>query len=143
MVRAQYYFRQSDGGLLAWDIRRLITLTEGLPIVQVPLAEIAELDQAYWYEHEGDAPTCRSLLAHMQRIDTVDLGFPIVLDREGRVMDGMHRVCRAAREGKASVAAVRFAANPEPDFVGVAPDELPYGDSTGSLSGSQLSPPHA
>lgn len=128
MIRAQYYFRQSNQGLLAWDIRRLVDLACNLPVEQVKLADIAELDETHWYQHEGDAPTCRSLLEHMQLIDEVDLSYPIILDRHGRVMDGMHRVCRAVREGKDSVLAVRFIKNPEPDFVGCDPDELPYGD---------------
>ena len=64
----------------------------------------------------------------MQLIDEVDLSYPIILDRDGRVMDGMHRICRAVREGKDTIPAVRFAASPEPDFVGCDPDELPYDD---------------
>ena len=128
MIRAQYYFRQSDQGLLAWDIRRLCELVHDLPVKQVRLVDIAELDETHWYKYEGDSPTCRSLLNHMQLIDEVDLGYPIILDQDGQVMDGMHRVCRAVREGKDSVPAVRFVTNPEPDFVGCAPDELPYDD---------------
>jgi len=128
MIRAQYYFRQSDQGLLAWDIRRLVELAHDLPVKQVRLVEIAELDETHWYEHEGDSPTCRSLLDHMQLIDEVDLNYPIILDQDGRVMDGMHRACRALREGKDSILAVQFVMNPEPDFVGCTPDELPYND---------------
>jgi len=128
MIRAQYYLRQSDQGLLAWDIRRLVKLANDLPVEQIELTDIAELDETHWYEHEGDSPTCRSLLEHMQLIDEVDLSFPIILDRDGRVMDGMHRVCRAVREGKVSVPAVRFDRVPEPDFVGCKPGDLPYDD---------------
>ena len=128
MIRAQYFFRQSNQGLMAWDIRRLVELSGDLPVKQVKLAEIAELDEAHWYAHEGDSPTCRSLLQHMQLIDEVDFNCPIILDRDGRVMDGMHRVCRAVREGKDSISAVRFVTNPEPDFVNGDLDELPYSD---------------
>lgn len=128
MIRTQYYFRHSDHGLLAWDVRRLVELTRGFPFKQVQLTDIAELDETHWYEHEGNSPTCRSLLDHMQLIDEADLSYPIILDRDGRVMDGMHRVCRAVREGKDSVAAVRFVTNPEPDFVGCESGELPYDD---------------
>ncbi len=128
MIRPQYYFRQSDKGLLAWDIRRLVELTRDLPIEEIQLADIAELDETHWYEHEGDSPTCRSLLQHMQLIDEVDLSDPIILDQDGRVMDGMHRVCKAIREGKDKVPAVRFVTNPEPNFVGCDPNELPYDD---------------
>lgn len=128
MIRAQYYFRQSDQGLLAWDVRRLVGLASALPVKQVQISDIAEMDETHWYEHEGDSPTCRSLLEHMQLIDEVDLSYPIILDRDGRVMDGMHRVCRAFREGKDSVQATRFATNPEPDFIGCDPEDLPYDD---------------
>ena len=30
----------------------------------------------------------------MQLIDEVDLSYPIILDQNGRVMDGMHHFCR-------------------------------------------------
>ena len=88
----------------------------------------AELDETHWYDYEGDTPTCRSLLQHMQLIDEVDLDYPIILDRDGRVMDGMHRVCKALREGTDKIPAVRIVTNPEPDFAGRDPDELPYDD---------------
>jgi hypothetical protein len=126
MIRAQYFFQQSDQGLLAWDVRRLVELTRDFPVEEVQLAKIAELDEKHWYEHEGDTPTCRSILDHMRLIDEVDLSYPIILNRDGRVMDGMHRVCRAAREGKDSILAVRFVTDPEPDFIGCNPDEFPY-----------------
>lgn len=126
MIRAQYFFRESGRGLLAWNVRRLIKLSCDFPVAEVQLTEIAELDETHWYQHEGDSPTCRSLLKHMQLIDDVDAGFPIILDQDGRVMDGMHRVCRAVRDGKESVPAVQFAVTPDPDFIGCDPDKLPY-----------------
>jgi len=64
----------------------------------------------------------------MRLVDEVDLSYPIILDRNGRIMDGMHRVCRAVREGIDRIPAVRFATNPEPEFFGCDPDELPYDD---------------
>jgi len=41
-------------------------------------------------------------------------------------MDGMHRVLKAVIEGHHSIKAVQFNVDPEPDYVGVNPDELPY-----------------
>ena len=128
MIRPQYYFRQSSKGLKAWDVRRLIDLSRDLPVENVDLNSIAEMDETHWYSHEGGSPTCRSLLQHMQLIDDADLSFPIILDQDGRVMDGMHRVCKAARQGERRILAVRFPTNPEPDFVGRDPDDLPYND---------------
>ena len=47
------------------------------------------------------------------------MAHPIILSSEGRVMDGMHRVCKALIDKSATVSAVQFAQNPEPDYVDV------------------------
>ena len=46
-LRQQYHFRQSENGLLAWDVLRLIKLSESFEVVQIPLSEIAELEEVY------------------------------------------------------------------------------------------------
>jgi hypothetical protein len=66
------------------------------------------------------------MLEHMKLIDDADLSFPIILSSSGAVMDGMHRVAKATREGRKEIEAAQFDANPEPDHVGLGPDELPY-----------------
>ena len=38
----------------------------------------------------------------------------------------MHRVCKALLQGFDDIEAVRFAQDPEPDYIGVHPDDLPY-----------------
>jgi len=43
-------------------------------------------------------------------------------------MDGMHRVCKALIDGLAEIEAVRFVHDPEADYVGRDPDDLPYDD---------------
>ena len=124
-MRKQYHFRPGPNGLRAWDVDRLVTLTRYLPVVEVPLSETAELDKPYWYDH-GYAPTCRSIAEHARLINEADLSFPIILSSDGGVMDGMHRVAKAAMEGRTSLSARKFVSDPEPDYVGVEPDELPY-----------------
>ena len=127
-MRKQYHFRQSDKGLLAWDVHRLIELSSGLTAVQVPLSSIQELDEAFWYGLEGDRPTCRSVAMHARLMEEVDLSYPVILSSDGRVMDGMHRVCRAFVLGLKSIPAVRFESDPEPDYIGCRPEDLPYGE---------------
>ena len=41
-------------------------------------------------------------------------------------MDGMHRILKVALEGGSEVEAKRFVVDPEPDYVGVSLDDLPY-----------------
>jgi len=57
-----------------------------------------------------------------------DLTFPIILSSDGRVMDGMHRVCKALLQSLSDIEAVRFVDDPEPDYIGIDPDDLPYTD---------------
>jgi hypothetical protein len=124
-MRKQYHFRPGPDGLRAWDVDRLVALTRDLPVTEVPLSAIAELDKPYWYDH-GAVPTCRSIAEHARLIIEADLSFPIILSSDGGVMDGMHRVAKAAMEGRSSISARQFTLDPEPDYVGVDPGKLPY-----------------
>lgn len=125
-MRKQYHFRPSDAGLRAWDVHRLITLSKNFPIVEIPLADIRELDEKYWFDTVSDEPTCRKISEHAKLIREVDIRFPIILFSDGGVADGMHRVCRALMDGAPTIKAVRFTIDPEPDYVGVDSDKLPY-----------------
>lgn len=125
-MRKQYHFRRSERGLLAWDVDRLVELSSRLAPIDVPLSEIRELDETFWFDVEGEEPTCRRVALHARLINETDLDHPIILSRDGRVMDGMHRVCKALIEGRETIRAVRFEIDPEPDYVDVTPDELPY-----------------
>jgi hypothetical protein len=127
-IRAQYHFRPSAEGLLAWDVRRLIRLGRELPVRYVPLGQIAELDKDHWYGHGSVRPTVRSIVEHCQLMLAADLAYPIILDSEGRVMDGMHRVSKALMQGATHVDAVQFEQDPAPDYVDCDPDTLPYDD---------------
>lgn len=123
-MRQQYYFRSSPRGLLAWDVNRLVELTRNLPREQVPLETIHELDETW--AGDDEPRTWRALVEHMKLIDAADLSYPIILSAGGAVMDGMHRVVKAARQGRRTIDAVQFEVDPEPDHVGLRPDELPY-----------------
>ena len=123
-VRKQYFFRPSERGLLAWDVDRLIALTSELPVRDVPLSAIRELDEP-WFGI-GEHPSWRAMLEHVRLIDEADLSYPIILSASGAVMDGMHRVVKAALAQRKTIEAVQFAEDPEPDHVGRAPAELPY-----------------
>ena len=40
----------------------------------------------------------------------------------------MHRIGKALLEGRSDIEAVRFLIDPEPDYIDVPPDDLPYPD---------------
>ena len=126
-LRKQYHFRPSNRGLYAWDVDRLIRLTKDLEPKFISVDSIKELDENFWFGGKGDNPTCRAVAEHAKLIQETDLSFPVILCAKGRVMDGMHRVCKAVLEGKEVIKAVQFSVDPEPDFEDVqSPDELPY-----------------
>jgi hypothetical protein len=126
-MRKQYHFRPSGAGLKAWDVDRLVKLSAHLHTESVPIASIRELDETYWAE----PMTCRALADHARLINESDLKYPVILSSDGRIMDGMHRVLKALLLGQSHIAAVRFVTDPEPDFVGVDPDDLPYDEESG------------
>jgi len=121
-MRKQYHFRPSAAGLRAWDIDRLVALSKDLEGQLVPIASIREVEEPYW----GQPMTCRNVAEHALLIEEADLGCPIILSSDGRIMDGMHRVLKALMRGESHIRAVRFRTDPEPDFVGVDPEDLPY-----------------
>jgi hypothetical protein len=123
-VRKQYYFRQSNRGLLAWDVDRLVELSINLPRKRVPLSAIRELDENFFGDDEQ--PTWRTMLGHVRLMDEADLSYPIILSASGAVMDGMHRVAKAHSQGFAEIVAVQFAEDPPPDHVGLGPNVLTY-----------------
>ena len=125
-MRKQYHFRPGSDGLKAWDVDRLVTLTKDLRREQVPLTAIREIDEPYWTTGYERPPTCRDVVEHARLIEEADLSFPVILSSDGGVMDGMHRVAKAMLQGRTHIEAVRFVSDPEPDYVGVHPDALPY-----------------
>jgi len=124
-VRTQHHFWPGDAGLDAWDVDRLIELARGLPVVDVEVASIEEVDTVYWFD-EQQRPTVRAVVDHVRLIEAVDPSYPVILGPDGRVTDGMHRIARAMLEGRETVKAVRFVDHPEPDYTGCRPEDLPY-----------------
>jgi hypothetical protein len=124
-MRKQYHFWPGEHGLDAWDVDRLIELSRDLPVQEVELGDIWEIDTVYWFDGR-EQPTVRKVVEHARLIEEVDLSYPIILGSDGRVMDGMHRVARALLEGRSSIGAVRLTEHPEPDYRNVRPEDLPY-----------------
>jgi hypothetical protein len=127
-MRTQYHFRNSPDGVCAWSVKRLVELSKGLVRERVPLSAICELDEAYWAGGINQRLTCREIADHARLILECDLAFPVILSSDGRLLDGMHRVCKALLHGLDNIEAVRFVRDPEPDYIGLNPEELPYDD---------------
>ena len=126
-MRKQYHFRQVGEDTYIWDVHRLVRLSQSFTFITVPLVEIQELDEAYWFPDTH--PTTQQIIDHIQLVQEADLQYPIILCADGRVMDGMHRIAKASLQGQLSIQAVKFAVTPLPDFINVAEDALDYEDA--------------
>jgi hypothetical protein len=123
-VRKQCYFRPSPQGLLAWDVDRLIELSKGFAHKRIPIEDLGELDRPW--SGDGQQQTWRELIAHIRMIDQADLAYPVILAANGEVMDGRHRIAKAALAGRDTIQCVQFEEDPPPDHVGRRPEDLPY-----------------
>ena len=124
-MRKQYHFWPGEHGLDAWDVDRLIDLSAGLPVEDLSIDTIHEVDTVYWFD-DSHRPTVRAVIEHARLIADVDVSFPVIVGPDGRVMDGMHRIARAILEGRETIRAVRFASVPSPDHRNVEPADLEY-----------------
>ncbi|NOY38191.1 MAG: hypothetical protein GXO83_11545 [Chlorobi bacterium] len=125
-MRKQYHFRPSANGYYAWDIDRLVSLASACKPQKVKLGDIAEIDEPFWFDRPDDIPTCRQIAVHARLIEHADLGYPVIMSPDHRIMDGMHRVLKALNTGLKTIDAVIFENTPEPDYIDVQPDELLY-----------------
>jgi hypothetical protein len=125
-MRKQYNLRPSKDGLKAWDVHRLMELSKNFLIKRVLLSEISEVNETYWFQDPSQLPTCAAILEHIKLMEEASLDYPIILCANGRLMDGMHRVMKALQQGHTDIKVVQFEVTPEPDFIGIPADELPY-----------------
>jgi hypothetical protein len=125
-MRQQYHFRKQDNDTHIWDVNKLLEEASSLPTIEVSLEDITEFNQAYWYELGGASPTCQNIVEHIKLINLCDLSYPILLCHQGRLIDGMHRVCKAHLQGQSQIKAVRLPKYIEPHFINIDASELSY-----------------
>jgi len=125
-MRKQYHFQPSKNGFYAWDVDKLVEKSKDLPRISVKLEDIRELDEDFWYYASDEKPTIRSIVEHLRLMNETDLKYPIILSKDGRVMDGMHRVAKALLLGLKEIKAVKFVEDLLPDYEDVNENDLPY-----------------
>ncbi|WP_291089127.1 MULTISPECIES: hypothetical protein [unclassified Empedobacter] len=128
-MRKQYHFRNIDNKIYVWDVDNLISLTNELEIENIHLTKIKEFEETYWYNEEGDSPTCRSITQHIKLVNDSDLDYPIIICPDGKLMDGMHRVVKANLLELKTIKAYRLSTLPKPDYIDIDPNDLPYDEN--------------
>ncbi len=112
----QTHSTERDGKRYIWYTERLWKLAKDLPEYEADVERFEELDRDCWFG-AGRTPTIREVAEHCRRINETDPEIPVIVNDNGRLMDGGHRLARALLEGRKTVKAVRFAEMPEPDEV--------------------------
>ena len=101
----QVFTSESNG----WYVSKLIEATKDLPPKEVSVSELLTRDDTqkavdWLYRNEPFA------------VGEANLQYPVILSAEGVLMDGYHRLARAAKDGLSTLLAVQFEVTPPPDF---------------------------
>lgn len=94
-----------------WNVARLFELSRHLPVMKIPL------DHMYLYTTYKEL-SLREMVMHMRAVLNADMSKPIILDEDGEIMDGRHRLMNALLNEEETILAVRFDENPIPCRVG-------------------------
>lgn len=113
---AQKHSTVRNGKRLVWHTEKLWALSAHLVPFEIEIAAIGELDRDCWFG-AGKKPTLREVARHCRQINDASLDQPIILNADGSLMDGGHRLCKALLEGKKTIKAVQFSTMPEPDEI--------------------------
>ena len=103
----QYY----NDGENFWSVSRLIELSKGLEVFELPLRCLN------YYNLYPKSNSTKEFINNVKLVNDADLDCPIILDEEGYVMDGRHRIMKALLEERESIKAVRFDVTPYRCFV--------------------------
>lgn len=101
----------SQLGKHSWSVARLIQLSSHLEVMEIPLKHL-NVFNTY------NKVTLREMVSHMRATQACDLRYPIILDEDGEILDGRHRIMKSLYLGKETIKAVRFDKNPSPCRVG-------------------------
>lgn len=103
-----YYYDGKDH----YSVARLIDDTKHLKPFDLPLAGV-DLSGVIWND-------CNifMLAFHCKKVMEADLSKPIILDWNGAIADGRHRIIKAIIEGRKTIKAVRITWTVTPDKTG-------------------------
>jgi len=91
----------------AYKAEDLFEIAKGVKAFDLPLAGV-NLSSTPWGEQN-----IKSICHHMKRVNEADMSYPVILDDEGYICDGWHRVCKAVLEGRETIKAIRLEIMPD------------------------------
>jgi hypothetical protein len=110
------FLEEDDENIYYWKASTLWKLSESMPVEHVPLDSFDWTNENFQCGMLSDPPLWRDIGNQTKQILAADLQYPIVINAEGHVMDGMHRILKCYAFGLPTVKAVRFTQTPPPDM---------------------------
>lgn len=105
----QDYYRDDQGNM--YNVAKLVDVAKEFETFDVPLASL-DLSAITWSDC-----SLYMIAFHVKKVIEADLSKPIILDWNGVVADGRHRIIKALCEGHRTIKAVRLTYRPQPDRV--------------------------
>ena len=99
-----------------WHTEKIWQATQGLPVIDIEIESLKHVDGVCWFDDDFP-PTIRNVVEHFIRMKAVNSDYPIILDPDGQLFDGAHRVAKALAQGQSTIKAVRMKEMPPPDEI--------------------------
>jgi len=81
------------------------------PVLDLPLWAIDLSDEPF------ESRNLKQFIENVKRVNDCSLEHPIILDDNGQIADGYHRLCKAILEGHETIKAIRLEEMPTPDRI--------------------------
>ena len=92
-----------------WLVTDLIEKAKDLPILEIPLEHL-------YIDYNMQCSNIREFVARMKNVMDADLSCPILLDYNGALFDGRHRIAKALFQGEKTIKAKRFTQYISPNY---------------------------
>lgn len=90
-----------------YNVYAAILLAESLPVKSLLIEDL------YISYNAPCEDNFRDFIAHIKLVNDADLKYPILLNENGSVLDGKHRLAKAILLGKKTIKARRFIKDPD------------------------------
>ena len=89
-----------------YNVHAAIFAARDLPVQEMPL------DQVYTAYCSPAEDTLRDFVAHCRMVNDADLAFPVLMNENGALIDGKHRLAKAMMLGEKTLKFRRFDTDP-------------------------------
>lgn len=96
----------------SYNVHECIRLAADLPVIEL---DINSMNISYARPNSEDS--IRGFVEHMRSVMDADLSYPILLNEDGCIIDGRHRLCKALYNGDKTIKAMRFESDDDASFV--------------------------